>query len=59
MRVPRRVAATLLAVLLVCGAVTIPWGLVTGSGLPFGVLSFVALVAVGYVMVRASKHPED
>lgn len=59
MRIPRRVAATTLAVLLVFGAVIVAWGLLTGSALPFGNLSLVALITVGYVMVRASKHPED
>ena len=49
----------MLAVLLVCGAITVPWGLFTGSPLPFGILSLVTLATLGYVMVRASKRPED
>lgn len=37
----------MLDVLLVCGAVTVPWGLLTGSALPFGILSLVTLITVG------------
>ena len=58
MKISRRVAATMLAELLVAGAVTVPWGLLTGSALPFGILSLGTLVTLVYVMVRASKHPE-
>lgn len=59
MRVPRHIALTMLAILLACAAVTLPWGLATGSALPFGILALVAMITCGWVMVRASKHPED